>query len=558
MNITRAEFLAGMIYAVNDAENKSLSGIGPLSDVKAFADIYLAEGFDRLADINGDFCGAINRENKWILFRDHMGVRTLYYYLKGKDFAFAEDIRDLCAMDGIDLSINERLFYLRARGANTNTLTETDFRYIQCVQPGSCTDFEETENGWKVTVHPYWIPGQKKIRFDTEQAYIDRLRELVEDAVRIRLNAVEGPVGAELSGGLDSGVIDILIARSGREAKYVSWSLPYDVIPMQPVDERQVIEDICKQEGITFSFLPNSNIGHDAAERRLPPFVNTSDISRTAKFCSDQGIHYVFSGHGGDEGASHRANVLELWYHHEYKDYIREVWNGRKGHRIRIIGTAARIAKGIMLDLPKRKGPWQNKDRDLIECLNKDFLKRMGKVELPPMTFSYDPLRDILAGGCRSRLDNCAVQGADYAVRYLFPLLDYRIIDYCVSIPRRMFVHNGKNRYIFREAFKEIIPESLYQLNYKDFASIRDLLKTESAGKKVTHERSNKTEPASFLQALDRQIWERYLDADACHALMASDALSSDCLARRYALKDLCFYCRLLQNNMTRNDIECF
>lgn len=475
MDSTRKEFLAGRIYALDEAGKHRPPESPELTDIHNFVDTYLSETFDNMKNINGDFCGALRQNTKWILFRDHMGVRTLYYYMKGKDFAFAEDMRDLFNLDGIDLSINERLFYLRARGANTNTLTETDFQYIQCVQPGSYTDFEPTEDGWKITVHPYWIPGQKKIRYETEQQYIDKLRELVENAVKIRLDSVEGPVGAELSGGLDSGVIDILIARSGREAKYVSWSAPYDVIPMQPVDERQVIEDICKQEGITFSFLPMADESTDAISRHLPPFVNTSDISKTAKILSAQGIHFAFSGHGGDEGVSHRANALELWYHHEYKEYINEVWNAGKDHRFRILGTAARVAKGVLFDLPKRKSPWQNKDHDLIECLNEEFLGEMKKNAFPPLAFSYDPKYYICHGGSRNRLDNCAVQAVDYGVRYMFPLLDYRLVDFALVIPRSLYRRNGKNRYLFRETFKELMPVSLYEMDYKDFASIREL-----------------------------------------------------------------------------------
>ena len=164
MDSTRKEFLAGRIYAIDEAGKQRPPENPELTDIHNFVDTYLSETFDNLKNINGDFCGALKQNTKWILFRDHMGVRTLYYYLKGKDFAFAEDMRDLFNLEGIDLSINERLFYLRARGANTNTLTETDFQYIQCVQPGSYTDFEPTEDGWKITVHPYWIPGQKKIR----------------------------------------------------------------------------------------------------------------------------------------------------------------------------------------------------------------------------------------------------------------------------------------------------------------------------------------------------------------------------------------------------------
>ena len=543
MNRSMNEFLAGRIYAITEAGIQKRPETAELNDITAFVDTYLSEGFDNLKNINGDFCGALKQQNKWILFRDHMGVRTLYYYLKGKDFAFAEDMRDLFKIDGIDLSINERLFYLRARGANLNTLTETDFQYIQCVQPGSYTDFEQNEAGWKITVHPYWIPGQKKIRYETEQEYIDKLRELVEDAVKIRLDSVEGPVGAELSGGLDSGVIDILIARSGREAKYVSWSLPYDVIPMQPVDERQVIEDICKQEGISFSFLPREDNGIDVIERHLPPFVNTIDISRTAEYFSDHGIHYVFSGHGGDEGASHRANLLELWYYHEYKEYFHEIWNARKGHHFRILGTVARVAKGVLYELPKHKSPWQNLDNDMFDCLNNDFRKKMYKETLPPLTFSFDPKQYIITGGSRNRLDNCAVQGSDYDIRYLFPLLDFRVIDFCLGIPRHMFKKAENNRYIYRKAFMNMIPQSLYDVHYKDMPSIQRSSATEE---NVAVEKLSVNVDKIFSD-INCSYWNQYLDIESCISILSTPKaeLTKGTIKRQCALLALLYTIKL-------------
>lgn len=78
----------------------------------------------------------------------------------------------------------------------------------------------------------------------------NRLRELITDSVKRRLDVFPDIIGAELSGGLDSGVIDILINRLGREAVYYSWSFSPQDLPDVPNDERQVIADICEQENI--------------------------------------------------------------------------------------------------------------------------------------------------------------------------------------------------------------------------------------------------------------------------------------------------------------------
>ena len=63
----------------------------------------------------------------------------------------------------------------------------------------------------KMSTVIYWQPGSKKIRLSSEEAYIKQLRQLITDSVKRRLDAVPGVVGAELSGGLDSSIIDILI-----------------------------------------------------------------------------------------------------------------------------------------------------------------------------------------------------------------------------------------------------------------------------------------------------------------------------------------------------------
>lgn len=77
MDSTRKEFLAGRIYAIDEAGKQRPPENPELTDIHNFVDIYLSETFDNLKNINGDFCGALKQNTKWILFRDHMGVRTL-------------------------------------------------------------------------------------------------------------------------------------------------------------------------------------------------------------------------------------------------------------------------------------------------------------------------------------------------------------------------------------------------------------------------------------------------------------------------------------------------
>jgi len=124
------------------------------------------------------------------------------------------------------------------------------------------------------------------------------------------------------------------------------------------------------------------------------------------------------------------------------------------------------------------------------------------------LTFAYDPLSYIRTGGSRNRLDVVALLGAYFGARYIVPYSDYRVIDYAVSIPRHMYLKNQKNRYIFKETFQDIMPESLYNLTGKEDTSWRNAEKKEK-------------DPAEYIERkkrlfgmLDREYWDKYLDWD--------------------------------------------
>ena len=109
------------------------------------------------------------------------------------------------------------------------------------------------------------------------------------------------------------------------------------------------------------------------------------------------------------------------------------------------------------------------------ELLRNDFCEKYGTEYLPLRYFVYDPISYINHGGSRLRLDNAAVLGAYSGCRYIFPYMDYRVMDFAVSIPRYQYLRGRKNRYIFRESFKDIMPLSLYRQKCKEDVSNRNI-----------------------------------------------------------------------------------
>ena len=492
-----------------------------LSDEEILLLLIRQQGFDALSRVNGDFAGAIydRSTGAWTLFRDHLGVRPLYLYRDENIFAFSTDLRGLAAIPGADLSINEPLFYKNVLGFNALSLQETDYRNIRCALPGAVTRAVPEQQGFMLTESPYWVIGQNPVRLDSDEAYIRKMEELVTDSVNRRLDAIPGLIGAELSGGLDSSVIDILINRHGRKACYFSWSISPEELPIREAgDERQVISDICAQEGISCHFLSKREQTDYADMLRdgAPPFVDTPQLGYGSAWMNRQGARVVFTGHAGDEGVSHRGNRYELFYNREYSAYFSLYREDLQGKPFRFLRS---IRSGLVNARKNRRKLLEQIPESAYDApaLAKEFCARMrSEFEDQQMYFFLDPKRYVRQGGTRPRLDNAAYQGANAGMRYLFPYVDYRVIDYAVSIPRRLYVSHNNSRVIFREAFRKIMPKSLYDVNYKDLASIRDLPRQPQQNQRL------RNSILYLAENLDRDFWGGILDLDAIAAMEPS------------------------------------
>ena len=523
--VIRRGSLAAVVDAVLYNREELLAdvhGDDTLSDEELLLRYLEAKGFDSLAGVNGDFAGAIYdaKQDRWVLFRDHSGVRPLFYYMKEDSFAFSTDLRGLTALSGVDHSINEEKLFLRTMGYNDLTLCRTDYEHICCIRPAAWTEIRRTDSGFEKTEHIYWTWRSRKIRLGSDEAYQQELRRLITDAIRRRLEAFPGPAGCELSGGMDSSVIAILINRLGREGCYYSWSFSFDDVPRkEDRDERDVIMDICSQEGIECHFshpgVPDYSKGlFDAID---PPYLNTRFISEGSSFLRSKNCRVVFSGHGGDEGVSHRSNPYELWYHGEYLPVFKHLYHNNAGKKLRLLRTVRH-----MVLFPKQYGylrkPFRSVAVNAGRMLTQEFLDRLAPtVEPPTLHFSYDPAAYILQGGHRVRLDNVAVQGAQKHVRYMLPFIDYRVLDFALSIPRAQYNRPGMDRFVYRKAFGDLMPQSLREVNYKDTPSVDDY---QPKFDMTAHFRYTKDQ---ILKTLDREFWDGILDFEFLESLSFSE-----------------------------------
>ncbi len=528
-----------------------------ISDEELLFSIINDKGYSALKQVNGDFAGAVYDKNAkvWTLFRDHMGVRPLFYYEDDNIFAFSTDMRGLLALPGARIHINEKKLYLRMMGYNDLTPCGTDYDNIYCIQPAAWTVIKASHGGYMHEEHIFWKLKQTKIHLKNDKAYKNELRRLITDSVKRRLDAVPGIIGGELSGGLDSGVIDILITRLGGEGRYYSWSYPLEMIPLQDGDdERKIILDICKQENITckFASTKRERVISDLLDEVTPPYVNTPNLSDGSAYLKSQGAKVVFTGHGGDEGVSHRCNTYELWYNREYFSFFRAFWDTTKGKKLRLFRTIRRVMRQIFKDNKRYAAPFWNAEINTNAFLKNSFKERMSKTVKPEtLYFAYAPEKYVEQGGTRIRLDNVAYHGAKNGVRYMIPFVDHRVIDFAVSIPRRLYLKNGINRYIYREAFRDILPDSLYNMRYKDTASQRNYNPEKDIRNDFVASIND------IVSRLDREFWKEYLDFNAIENFtLPENYTKDDYFKTAFMLHDLTM-CVILQNAREHSGKRC-
>lgn len=546
----KAAVIDAILYNRDEILELLQSKDGTISDEDLLLNLVEAKGYGALAQVNGDFAGAVydETEHTWTLFRDHSGVRPLFYYMDQEIFSFSTDIRGLAALPDIDLSINEEKLYLRMAGYNDLTLCETEYQHIRCIRPASWTVIRIQEGGFQMEEHLYWKWRQKKICMKSDRDYQQELRRLITDAVARRLEACPGLVGCELSGGLDSSVIAILISRLGREGRFFSWSFSPEENPLKERDERKIIQDICRQENIHCNYAKIKLKGstEELFKKLDPPYMNTRMITEGSSLLASQGVQVMFTGHGGDEGVSHRCNFYELWYHREYLAFLRNIYRSTRGKNLRLARTVVRTLRQIFVVNPYFRNPYHNTSTNASRLLNPRFVQRMEKVAKPlSLPFAYNPMEYILQGGHRVRLDNVAVQGAQCGVRYMVPFVDYRVLDFALSIPRAQF-HNGyQNRYIYRAAFHDMIPQSLRDMHYKDTPSQETYMPDMDL---YQHFHETKDQ---ILAMMDREFWKDYLDLEALDSLDMPRKYTRDDFIGASALLNQAALCVLIHHIKT-------
>ena len=457
------------------------------TDTEVILHLYEEKGIDALQDLNGMFAFALWDEPRQRLYlcRDRLGIKPLVYYQDNSSLVFASEIQALLEDKSIPRELDWKALRLYL-AFNYVPAPLTIYQGISKLLPGHFLLWEKGN----VTTHQYWDIPSNDSRSSTNDfhQHSQTLRQTLEDAVKIRMIA-DVPLGAFLSGGMDSSIIVALMARnSGNRIKTFNISYPdmpvYDessyareVATMYNTDHHEIRLD----SNEILQVIPDalSSLGEPFADSSILP---TLVISRETR----KDVSVALAGDGGDElFAGYRLYLGETFYkyydhlpqwfrRHGLESWISLLPDSRNVKWLEYVRRVKKFIRGARGDLVHRLVLWREVfSVQLITSLLKgdlepdetypgeDWLRALDRWPGDDLNrLLYIEVKDSLPCDMLTKVDLMSMKKA---LEVRVPFLDHRVVELAFQIPGSMKLRGLQRKYILLETFKDLLPPSLHR-----------------------------------------------------------------------------------------------
>jgi len=456
------------------------------SDTEVMLKLFIARGPSAMDDVNGFFAFAVydREEGSLFLARDRLGIKPLYYFEGDGRFVFGSELKSILAFD-LPKEIDEfSLFqYLRLSYVPA---PYTILRGVKKLEPGC---YLETD-GVETRVQRYYrVPtgGGSPRPPESYQGAVERVRSLLDDAVRRRLVA-DVPLGAFLSGGLDSTVIAAVAAKHVTRLQTFSIGFRddefYDETPDALAAARTIGSDhtvfrLSSRDLYEDLFETLDSLGEPFSD---PSALAVNILSRRTR----EHVKVALSGDGADE--------LLGGYNKHYAEYrarqggvavglvklLSPLWNSLHVSRDSTLGNRLRqlrrFANAARMPAAGRYREWcaSTTAADALPLVGAvgaggarpkfqdEYVRRMDDVvgEIG----GTDGMNEVLGADVRLVLPNDMLFKVDSmsmacGLEVRVPYLDHRFVELCFSMPADFKISGGVRKRILRDAFAPDVPE---------------------------------------------------------------------------------------------------
>jgi asparagine synthase (glutamine-hydrolysing) len=452
------------------------------SDTECLVHLYEDHG-DALVDhLRGMFAFAIwdVRQRRLLLGRDRLGIKPLYYAATPNGVIFASEIKPILSCGEISRTLDfEAVGHLL-----TCLATPSSKSIVAGISKLEPARIAVAVAGEPLRVSRYWNVAFQPDERSTEHELVERLRELLDESVALH-RVSDVPVGAFLSGGVDSSAVVATLARQLSHAPK-TFSIGFEDASF---DELRYAREVAAQFGTDHYDLvirPDViSIVEDLTWYLDEPFGDTSAIPTymVSKLAAEH-VKVVLTGDGGDEVfAGYDRYVVEA-REREFDRVPRPLRRlaGAAGAALPDGTTGKRFLEHMALDGPRR-------------YLDASMLFRAGDLRrlLTPETYREVARHNYVAGALGTWHGGAdwlaSVQHHDlnaylpqdiltkvdrmtmaHSVEARPPLLDHRLVEFAATIPARFRLQNGTTKYLFKQAMRGVLPDHVIDRKKQGFA----------------------------------------------------------------------------------------
>jgi asparagine synthase (glutamine-hydrolysing) len=463
----------GEVYNYIELRARYLEGrhrFASSSDTEVMIHLYEEFGKDCVTHFNGMFAFAMwdRRTQTLLLARDRVGVKPLYYTVQAGAFIFASEIKAILQHPGVarrvdPVAVDEFMTYGYVQGARTA------FDGIFRLPEGHTLTLRDGA----IAIERYWDLEFKPDETRSEQDHIDRVRELLDDAIRLRLRS-DVPLGVLLSGGVDSSAVVGLLSRDVGRIK--TYSIGFDA--GHEYNELHHARRLAQHFGTDHH---ETILAPDVFRDFIPNFVYYMDepVTEAAAVSlyyvcelAARDVTVILSGEGSDELFAGYPIYRYMRMIERYRRVPSAV-RGMLEPVMRGLRPDAKLDKYLTLAAQPLEQRYLNVhlyDPRLRRALyTTDFAAAGHQDPFEPIagiyehTRHWDLLSRLLYLDTRSWLPNDILIKADRmsmakSLELRVPFLDYRLIEYAATIPSRYKLRGATTKYILKAMLKDVVP----------------------------------------------------------------------------------------------------
>lgn len=435
---------------------------------------YQEYGINILNKLDGQFAFCIYDKDKEKLFlaRDRIGINPLYYYWDNQKFIFGSELK-VILKSGVPLKINDfAKSYFLVYGHTPRKQSMIDNAYK--LEPGHYLIFDLNENKIE-KIKKYWQIKFTDEIIDEKEA-IKKIRFLIEDSVKKRLIA-DVPVGAYLSGGLDSSIV---VAYATKHKKKINtFTIKFDYAEY---DETKYSKIIAKK----FNTKHHIKIFTSQTIKKLipeltktycepfgdPSMIPTYLVAKTAK----EHVTVSLSGDGGDE----LFGGYDSYKHHKILRFGKII--PKLLHRIihRII-KKMKIHSYIKAFFEINTLPQEKQYAKIMTFMNLEEIKKITKMQPNQIlkeyqnnnklnnwlnTSLYVDLHNYLPEDILTKVDRASLGNS---LESRPPLLDHKLIELACKMHPQLKLKGKEGKYILKKAMEGILPKEIIYRKKKGF-----------------------------------------------------------------------------------------